>query len=210
MLFGSNPEKLKKSISSMKGSFVGILLVFFAFTIVRASLMILVGDKWSIYFGVGNTTPVTPGSGCTQDSGCSSGQICCNTKNVEIFTGDCSVKGSCINKPKFIFNITSDTNKISNSAGNGVISNGDACKTVVKIVVEGVEKDKTITGKCAYIKKKIISSSYYPVEYNIVENADASNECDGRSRDSSKCTVIESVTYCLRCVKTDFYDKNKP
>lgn len=65
MLFGSDPKKLKQSVDSMKGSFIGILLVFFAFTIVKSSLAILVGEKWSIFFGqeINNAAPSSTGTG---------------------------------------------------------------------------------------------------------------------------------------------------
>ena len=51
MISGGDKKIVELSKKIMIGSFIGILIVFFAFALVKGALMILVGNKWTIYFG---------------------------------------------------------------------------------------------------------------------------------------------------------------
>lgn len=111
MFSGGKPEKIDRSKKMMVGSFLGILLVFFSFTLVKAGLMVLVGDKWSIYFGNSQVSSSSSGSSqsnsstqtgvCSDNSSCRTTEYCCFNNRYDASNNRCSgSSGSCITKKK--------------------------------------------------------------------------------------------------------------
>lgn len=109
MISGGDSNKISIAKKMMLGSFGGIILVFFSFMIVKGGLMILVGEKWSIYFGnseistvnTGAAVTVTPtANSCSNDSACLTSEYCCyngkyNASNVKCTS---ATSGTCITK----------------------------------------------------------------------------------------------------------------
>lgn len=213
MISGGDPNKIKAATTMMINSFVGILIVFFAFTLVKGALMILVGNKWTIYFGnseinkTTTSTPVGTSDGTCNHLSCSLniGNVCCKTGvNVDgtgsqdalSFFSECKIatnKNLCINA-KFAYDI-SEAKKLKDPIDNTIINNGTVCHNT--------------EGNCIYVKESIINSYYFKEAWNL-----SSDSC-GRYKKTNeaakilnnRCLDDNGVRVCLRCVDSATYNK---
>ena len=164
MIFGSDANKRKTYISAMKGSFIGILLVLFSFTIVKSVLMLLVGDKWSIYFGaerISCTTNESRSSSCnlhgTRMCGKDGYYIGC--KCDPGWTGDvvCSKQTAPCSYDDYIWNDSETCHSNNKFNQTGTIKSGKACSIPSGgINLLGMGKG----GACLYCSADKLNSSY--------------------------------------------------
>ncbi|HOC96149.1 MAG TPA: pilin [bacterium] len=213
MISGGDKGKIKKARDMMIGSFVGIILVFFSFTIVKAGLMIFVGDKWSIYFGnsqvsgsnntsnTSNTTPVSnknnTNKGCTNDSSCLSTEYCCYNNRYDASNVQCKGSpGSCISKKKEFLKCKDSSEcrsedcykgycfgKVEPTTHINTINNGDFCNCG-----GNSPNDANCSGRCMYINSDSL---------NIFNNSGlvySSTTCKGNTGN-----------YSLVCIKEENY-----
>ncbi len=209
MISGGDKAKIQKAKQMMIGSFTGILLVFFSFTIVKAGLIILVGNKWSIYFGGDQTSGSTSSSsssnnnsnnnGCTNDSSCLSTEYCCYNNRYDASNTQCiRSSGSCISKKKEFLKCK-DANecrsgdcyqgycfgKVEPTTHIGTVNNGDFCNCG-----GNSPNDANCSGRCMYIKLDSVSN------FNT----------SGLSYTSSVCTGnTDAGNVYLICIKEENY-----
>ena len=220
MISGGDPNKIKAARTMMINSFAGILIVFFAFTLVKGALMILVGNKWTIYFGdseiktttTSNTVEPTDGT-CTHTK-CSLtvGNVCCKggtdvdgtgSQDALSYFSECKVpanKDLCVNA-KFAYSLSDNSKRLKDSSDGSFIDNGTPCHC----------DGGNCQGKCIYVKDNIIKSYYFKEAWNLSSDAcgryKKTNEAAKVS--NNRCLVDLGVSVCLRCVESTVYDKIK-
>jgi len=214
MISGGDPSKIKAARTMMINSFAGILIVFFAFTLVKGALMILVGNKWTIYFGDSEISTTTTSSAVeTNDGTCTHqtcsltvGNVCCNTgidvdgtgsQNALSYFSECKIpanKDKCTNA-KFAYDVPVAKKLKDPLVIDTVISNGDACHDT--------------EGKCIYVEESIINSYYFKADWNL-----SSDSCgkykktnEAAKITNNRCLNDNGKTICLRCVISNIYDK---
>ena len=197
MISGGDQKKITKAKEMMVGSFVGILLVFFSFTIVKAGLIILVGNKWGIYFGnseISTSSNSTTG-GCSNDSSCRDSEYCCNNNRYNPSNGNCiNTTGACFSKKvgflrckdnaecksndcslTYCFDKVSPSTYLKNGSNLDIV-NGDTCGNGY--------------GKCMYINKDSFAA------FNSSDIKLTSSVCTG---------TTDSNTINLICIKKENY-----
>lgn len=205
MISGGEQGKIKKAREMMVGSFVGILLVFFSFTIVKAGLIILVGNKWGIYFGnseisstsnttTNTTTNTTPG-GCSSDSNCRDYEYCCNNNRYNPSNVSCAnTTGTCFSK-KIGFlrckdNVECKSNDCSLTYCFDKVNPSTYLKNNSNLDIENGDPCGSSNGRCMYIKTELLTT------FNS----------SGLMLDSNVCTgSTDSNTVNLICIKKENY-----